>query len=224
MKLPYPLYWAGSSLEFTFTGSELHLTFDAGFTQLEPWISAELNGAPLLRMPLERGASRVCLFRGMTPGVPRHIRVFKETQPITGDPLHRLEAAEVTGMGGKILPPPPKALCLEFVGDSLTSGEGLAGDREETDWASPFFSASQSWARRTADLLQADFRAVSQSGWCGPTGCWTTLSGPSWSGRWSASGTPGISPCPPSQSRPWAPGSTPVPCATRRRRKRQRHF
>lgn len=165
MKLPHPLYWAGSSLEFTFTGSELHLTFDAGFTQLEPWISAELNGAPLLRMPLERGHSSVCLFRGMTPGVPRRVCIFKETQPITDDPRHRLEVVEVAGTDGELLPPPPKALCLEFVGDSLTSGEGLAGAWEENDWVSPFFSASQSWARRTADLLQADFRAVSQSGW-----------------------------------------------------------
>lgn len=165
MKLHYPLYWAGSSLEFTFTGSELRLSFDANFTQLEPWISAELNGAPLLRMPLERGNSSVRLFRGMTPGVPKHVRVFKETQPITDDPLHHLEVTELTGADGEFLSLPPKALCLEFIGDSLTSGEGLAGAREEIDWVSPFFSASQSWARRTADLLRADFRAVSQSGW-----------------------------------------------------------
>lgn len=165
MKLPCPLYWAGSSLEFTFTGSELRLAFGADFTALEPWISAELNGAPLLRMPLERGNSSVCLFRGMTSGVPKRVRIFKETQPITDDPLHRLEVMEVTGTGGELLPIPPRPLFLEFIGDSLTSGEGLAGAREETDWISPFFSASQSWARRTADLLRADFRAVSQSGW-----------------------------------------------------------
>lgn len=165
MKLPRTLYWAGSSLEFTFTGSELHLSFEAGFTQLEPWISVELNGAPMLRMPLERGTGSVRLFRGMTPGVPKRIRVFKETQPITDDPLHRLEVVEVTGTGGEFIPPPPKTLCLEFIGDSLTSGEGIVGAQEETDWISPFFSASQSWARRTADLLRADFQAVSQSGW-----------------------------------------------------------
>lgn len=165
MNLPHPLYWAGSSLEFTFTGETLRLSFQADFEALEPWISAELNGAPLLRMPLERGNSSVCLFRGMTPGIPRHIRVFKETQPITDDPRHRLEVTGVTGTGGEFLPPPPKQLCLEFIGDSLTSGEGITGAREETDWVSPFFSASQSWARRTADLLRADFRAVSQSGW-----------------------------------------------------------
>lgn len=165
MNLPHPLYWAGSSLEFTFTGETLCLSFQADFEALEPWISAELNGAPLLRMPLERGNSSVCLFRGMTPGVPKRVRIFKETQPITDDPLHRLEVMEVAGTGGELLPVPPRPLFLEFIGDSLTSGEGLAGAREETDWISPFFSASQSWARRTADLLRADFRAVSQSGW-----------------------------------------------------------
>lgn len=165
MNLPYSLYWAGSSLEFTFTGSELRLAFDADFTQMEPWIAVELNGVPLLRMPLERGISRICLFRGMTRGVPKHVRIFKETQPITDDPLHRLEVAEVTGTGGELLPVPPRPLFLEFIGDSLTSGEGLAGARQETDWISPLFSASRSWARRTADLLRADFRAVSQSGW-----------------------------------------------------------
>lgn len=165
MKLPYPLYWAGSSLEFTFAGSELHLVFDADFSSLEPWISVELNGAPLLRMPLERGNSSVCLFRGMTPGSPKRVRVFKETQPITDDPLHRLEVVEVRGVGGEDLPVPPRPLFLEFIGDSLTSGEGIAGAREETDWISPLFSASQSWARQTADMLNADFCSVSQSGW-----------------------------------------------------------
>lgn len=165
MKLPHSLFWAGSSLEFIFTGETLYLDFTADFTHLEPWISAEVNGAPLLRMPLERGDSRVCLFRGMTAGVPKHVRIFKETQPITDDPRHRLEVAGVTGTGGALLPPPPKPLCLEFIGDSLTSGEGIAGAREETDWISPLFCASRSWARLTAELLQADFHAVSQSGW-----------------------------------------------------------
>ena len=165
MNLPHSLYWAGSSLEFTFSGETLYLSFRADFEAMEPWISAELNGAPLLRMPLERGDSRVCLFRGMPPGTPKRVRIFKDTQPIAGDLRHRLEVREVTGTGGEVFSPPAKTHCLEFIGDSLTSGEGIAGARSETDWISPFFRASQSWARLTADLLQADFHAVSQSGW-----------------------------------------------------------
>lgn len=165
LKLPKLLFWASNSLEFLFTGTELHLVFESDFSQVEPWVSIELNGAPLLRAPLERGVNRFCLFRGMTPGVPKRVRVFKETQPITDDPRHRLAVLEVRGEGGTFSPTPPRALFLEFIGDSLTSGEGIIGAREETDWVSPLFSASRSWARQTADLLDADFRCVSQSGW-----------------------------------------------------------
>lgn len=165
LEQPYPLFWAGSSLEFTFTGAALHLAFAADFDRVEPWISVELNDAPLLRMPLDRGTTRLCLFRGMTPGVPKRVRVFKETQPITDDPRHRLAVTEVRGEGGEILPVPPRPLLLEFVGDSLTSGEGVVGSKEESDWIPALFSASGTWAKRTADLLGADFRLISQSGW-----------------------------------------------------------
>lgn len=208
LKLPKLLFWAGSSLEFMFTGTELHLVFEADFSLVEPWVSIELNSAPLLRVPLDRGTNRFCLFRGMTPGVPKRVRVFKETQPITDDSRHRLEVTEVTGAGGEILPVPPRALFLEFIGDSLTSGEGVIGALQETDWVSPLFSASRSWARQTADLLGADFRAVSQSGWgCAPAGTATspTLSRP---------GTEKPGPCGTGNRTPsssiWAP-TTPTP-------------
>ena len=160
-----PLLWAGSGLELRFTGSELRLLVDADFSSIEPWIAVELNGAPLLRMPLNRGAQEIGLLRGMTPGPLKRVRVFKETQPMADDPAHRLWVRGLAWEGGEFLPVPAPACRLEFVGDSLTSGEGLTGAREETDWVPAFFSASQTWAKRTADLLNADFRLISQSGW-----------------------------------------------------------
>lgn len=165
LAFPCPLFWAGSCLEFIFTGEELHLTFEADFTEIEPWILIEMNGAPLVRMPLERGVTDLCLFRGMTGGVEKRLRVFKETQPITDDARHRLVVTGLHGTGGEFLPAPKRPVFLEFIGDSLTSGEGVVGALEETDWVSPLFSASRTWARLTADLIGADFRAVSQSGW-----------------------------------------------------------
>lgn len=160
-----PLYWAGSGLELLFTGSALCLHFEADFTIHVPWIALELNGAQLLRMPLNRGHNEVCLFRGMTEGVPKRVRLLKETQPVTDDFRQRLEVTRLDWEGGTFLPLPAPEVHLEFIGDSLTSGEGVAGARDETDWVTPLFSASQTWARRTADLLNASFCAVSQSGW-----------------------------------------------------------
>lgn len=160
-----PLFWAGSGLELLFTGSELTVCFEADFTVYEPWITMELNGAPLLRMPLNRGRSEVCLFRGMSVGVPKHIRIFKETQPMTDDPRQRLDAVEIIWGDGEFLPLPKFDMQLEFVGDSLTTGEGIVGALEETDWISALVSGSRTWARMAASRLNAASCAVSQSGW-----------------------------------------------------------
>lgn len=160
-----PLFWAGSGLELSFTGSELHILVEADFVGAEPWLAAELNGAPLIRMPLNRGIQEVCLFRGMTSGVPKRVRVFKETQPIADDTSHCLWIRGLRFEDGELLQPPDAACRLEFVGDSLTSGEGVVGSVSETDWVPALFSASQTWAKQCADLLGADFRLISQSGW-----------------------------------------------------------
>ncbi len=165
-----PLFWAASGAELLFTGEELSFFLEADFQRWEPWIVLELNGAPLLRMPLDRGVSRVCLFRGMASGPVKHVRLWKETQPMAEDERHSLRLVGLEGRGGAFLPLPERRWRLEFVGDSLTSGEGLAGGLGETDWVPALFSASASWARRTADLLGADFRTVSQSGWGVRTG------------------------------------------------------
>ena len=65
---PVPCFHTASGIECLFTGSELALCLDAGFTLYEPWISVELNGAWIARFPVQAGRSRVTLFRGMTPG------------------------------------------------------------------------------------------------------------------------------------------------------------
>lgn len=160
-----PLFWAGSGVELCFTGEELHLVLEADFQRLEPWIAVEVNGAPWIRMPMARGINDVCVLRGMTAGGVKRVRLFKETQPMDSDSAHRLFMRSVCWQGGEFLPPPRRSRRLEFVGDSLTSGEGVLGAREETDWIPALFSASRTWARLTADALDADWRTVSQSGW-----------------------------------------------------------
>lgn len=160
-----PLFWAASGLELLFTGEELHLVLEADFHRTEPWIAVDLDGAPLIRMPLDRGTGAVCVLRGVTGGVPRRVRLLRETQPMAEDPRHRLLVRALRWSGGDFLPLPEPEYRLEFIGDSLTSGEGLAGARKETSWVPAFFSASRTWACQTADLLGAEARLISQSGW-----------------------------------------------------------
>lgn len=80
-----PLFWSGSGVELLFSGSELHVTLEADFTEAAPWVAAEVDGALLLRTPLRRGVNELCLLQGLTAGVPRHVRLLKETQPMPED-------------------------------------------------------------------------------------------------------------------------------------------
>lgn len=161
----FPLFWTAGGLELWFTGPELHMTLYAGFGDMEPWATVEVNGALLIRTPLRRGTNALCLFRGLCPGTVKHIRLLRESQPMPEDRESLLCVSRLSWTEGEFLPPPEPACRLEFVGDSLTSGEGLYGAREEADFSPCWFSAVRGFPQRTADLLGAECRAVSQSGW-----------------------------------------------------------
>lgn len=162
---PTVLRHAASGLECLFTGSELWLTCEAEFDRFEPWLSVELNGAWIARLPLSRGNNRICLVRGMTPGVPKHIRVLKDGQAMSDDPRHCIRLSGMEASDGEFLPLPAPRYRLEFVGDSITSGEGTIGAVQEEDWVPAFFSSVNHYARMTADALGAEYRIFSQSGW-----------------------------------------------------------
>ena len=162
---PLTLFYTASGLECRFTGSELWLELAADYELFEPWISVELNGAWISRFPVNRGQSEICLFRGMTPGPVKHVRVLKDVQAMRDDPRHLLQITGLRHEGGTFVPLPAPRLRLEFVGDSITSGEGAIGAVEEQDWIPAFFSAENHYGRMTADALGAEYRIVSQSGW-----------------------------------------------------------
>lgn len=162
---PLTLFWTASGIELDFTGSELWVDFFADYETMEPWVSVELNGAWIARLMVSQGQSRVCLFRGMTPGKVKHVRLLKDVQAMYDDPAHLLQITGLEYAGGEFLPLPSPTYRLEFVGDSITSGEGAIGAVPEEDWVGAFFSAENHYARMTADALGAEYRCISQSGW-----------------------------------------------------------
>ena len=81
------------------------------------------------------------------------------------DPAHLLQITGLEYAGGEFLPLPEPQYRLEFVGDSITSGEGAIGAKPEEDWVGAFFSAENHYGRLTADALGAEYRCISQSGW-----------------------------------------------------------
>ena len=133
------LFWTGSGIEMIYTGSELWVEVNADYDVMEPWLAVELNGALISRFPLNKGKNEVCLFRGMTVGKPKHVRILKEVQAMNEDPAHMVQILGLQYGDGEFLPLPEPKYRLEFVGDSITSGEGTIGAVEEEDWISAFF-------------------------------------------------------------------------------------
>lgn len=101
---PLTLFWTASGMELEFTGSELWVDLFADYEVVEPWVSVELNGAWVARFAVNPGKSRVCLFRGMTPGKAKHVRLLKDVQAMHDDPAHLLQITGLEYAGGDFLP------------------------------------------------------------------------------------------------------------------------
>ena len=161
---PLSLFWTGSGLELNVKAGELWLEVETDFSALEQWAAVVVNGAVISRQMLPAGRHWLCLFRGMDGGKVKNVRLLKEVQAMPHDPKARLQIHALR-TDGSLEPVPQRPYKLEFVGDSITSGEGLTGAKREEDWIPMFFSAAYGYAVATADACHADFRILSQSGW-----------------------------------------------------------
>ena len=161
---PIAFFWTGSGFEANVKASELWMNVEVDYDVFEQWISVEINGEIMARTMLNKGRYDVCLFRGMNKDNVKNVRVYKEVQPMPGDDKNMLIIHSLK-TDGEFEEVPEKRMKLEFIGDSITSGEGSIGAKKETDWISMFFTAHRNYALLTAKELDADFRIISQSGW-----------------------------------------------------------
>jgi len=161
---PLTLFWTGSGIELNVTGSELWIEVRADYNTYEPWISVLINGAPVARQMVTKGSRAICVFRGMNPDAVKNVRVVKDTQAMSADPACALQIGRVM-TDGEFRPVRERPYKIEFIGDSITSGEGAIGAKIETDWIPMWFSAVRNYTALTADALDAEYRVLSQSGW-----------------------------------------------------------
>jgi len=161
---PLPLFWTASGIEFLTDAADCYLELESGYETLEQWIRVEVNGYHAIRMALNKGRQRITIFRGMAGSGLKQVRLYKENQPVEQDTASFLRVCAVE-CNGTLLPLPPLKHRIEFVGDSITSGEGLAGNEKMQDWVSSVFTSQGHYAVQTAEALEADFHIVSQCGW-----------------------------------------------------------
>lgn len=184
------LFWTASGVRVKCTCGELWACLEGDWNVQEPWVSVWVNGEPVSRFVVAKGKQWYCLFRGLPVGKQNTITLLKETQAMSGDDCHLLKVhafgvsdAAVTGVCGTdddrdeviaqklFVEQEEPHMKIEFIGDSITTGEGLAGGAKEMDWIAGWMSLRDNYALLTAKSSDAEFRILSQSGW-GVTGTW----------------------------------------------------
>ncbi|WP_297419941.1 SGNH/GDSL hydrolase family protein [Clostridium sp.] len=161
---PLTVFWTGSGIELNSKGSELWIEVEVDYDMYEPWISVVINSVPVSRQMLTAGKYWICIFRGMTEHEVKNVRIIRDVQAMNGDPSSYMQIHAIK-FDGEFLPIEEKPYKIEFIGDSITSGEGVIGAKKEEDWISMWFGAVSNYSTMTAEALNAEHRIISQSGW-----------------------------------------------------------
>lgn len=161
---PLTLFWTGSGIELNVKASELWIEVESDYSAYEPWISILVNGEQVSRMMVVAGRYPICIFRGMDSNTIKNVKIIREVQAMSGDNDCCLQIHSVS-CDGEFLDVVDKPYKIEFIGDSITSGEGILGAKEELDWISMWFGVNDNYTTLTAKALNAEYRILSQSGW-----------------------------------------------------------
>lgn len=161
---PLPLFFNGSAVELNVSGSELWVDLEVSWHTLEMWVTIEVNRELISRQMLMPGIQSLCLFRGMSEKPIKNVRITRETQAMIEDEDCCLIVCGFQA-NGSFYPVPKGKYTLEFVGDSITSGEGTYGAKGDLDWIPMYMSYSRDYTKMTADALGADAYIISKGGW-----------------------------------------------------------
>ncbi|MCR5507620.1 MAG: GDSL family lipase [Lachnospiraceae bacterium] len=159
-----PMLSNGHGIELNVAASQLWVDLEADYKEFEPWAAIEINGDLVSRFMIDRGSQKVCLFAGRDPGRITRVKFYRELQAMSdGSGTSLIIRGLMTD--GRILEPPVYDHKLEFIGDSISSGEGTYGARQDTDWIPAVMSYSRTYINLIGQALNAECRVISQGGW-----------------------------------------------------------
>ncbi len=160
------LFWAASGLELKVKSKEVWALIESDYDTSESWISIKINGYRYARQSLKKGKQWVCLMRNMNKENANTILLQRDTQPMTGEDnnvviIHKIAMPT----DAEFCPVDNKDMHIEFIGDSITSGEGLYGNPNEMDYITQNFGGTKTYAVMAAEKLNASYDVISQCGW-----------------------------------------------------------
>ena len=161
---PVCLDWTGSGFEVMLKGEELWVELEAPVRKPDLWVCALADGHPIARFPVQEGRRWYPLVLGMDGNNSRKVTLVKETQAMPAAPEATVMVYALR-YEGELMPLPEPALRIEFIGDSLTSGEGALAPKDNDEWISLWFTACGNYTHYACKALNAERRVLSQSGY-----------------------------------------------------------
>ena len=156
------LFWTGSGVSFITDATDVWVELEAVYDKLDLWIEVVIDGEVSQRRALDKGKNRIHIFGGGELRTNREFKILRTTQAFFEDTVSYIKVTDIE-TNGEFSKVKDRPLFLEFIGDSITSGEGAALTRQN-DWTPATFSCTSNYAYITAGILGADYNCISQSG------------------------------------------------------------
>ena len=157
------LYWSGSGLRCRMKCT--YMTVEASLPEgpHTAWLGVEVDDAPVARFALLPGRHTYPVLSGLDGETPHEITLLRDTQPTDeGAGAVTICAIETDG---EPIAARPKPLMLEFIGDSLTVGEGTLGPVSAQEWRMAWISHLPGFAAGVARRMNAERRVIALGGW-----------------------------------------------------------
>ena len=157
----FPMMWTGASAEMRVQASALWVRIECAYQAYRPYVSFEVDGLKAQTLSPLPGVHWYGVMVGMDATLAHTVRITLETQAFPGTWVDLLALRT----DGVFLPLPARKRRIEFIGDSITSGEGMRGPKAFMEWVPMCFSATDAYTRMVSDRLNAQVQIISQSGW-----------------------------------------------------------
>ena len=157
------LWWSGSGVRVKLACTALEAEITASARDHAPWMGVLMDGAIVARFPLLPGARRYPLLAGLDGSVSHEISIIRDTQPSYDEdgPVY-LDAVLTDGEPER---PAERPLLIEFIGDSLTVGEGCLGPESAEEWRMVWISHMPAFPTLVCEKLNAEKRVIALGGW-----------------------------------------------------------
>lgn len=165
------LWWSGSGIRLRAACTWLEIDAEAFEADQAPWIGILADGAPVARFPLLPGKRRYPVLCGMDPAYAHEIAILRDSQPVEDEPAPPILRAVYSD--GKLEAARERGRLIEFIGDSLTVGEGTLGPSSAMEWRTVWMSNMCAFPSLVAERLDAEKRVLALGGW----GVWRSWDG-----------------------------------------------